>query len=178
LSVSQTVSVLVEFTVYDAMVTVSQSCDVAEGKLAITASGALNFKWYDSQQTVIQATGNVLNLDGPFDTSYFVEGVDSNGNATPNLLEITVECTVLSTEELRAKVSIFPNPTQEYLTINHFSSQLSFDVYDIMGKKIEVEILKNERGVTELNVSNLRDGIYLINYKVGDKNEILRFIKN
>jgi hypothetical protein len=178
LSVSQTVSVLVEFTVYDAMVTVSQSCDVAEGKLAITASGALNYKWYDSQQTVIQATGNVLNLDGPYDTSYFVEGVDSNGNATPNLLEITVECTVLSTEELRAKVSIFPNPTQEYLTINHFSSQLSFDVYDIMGKKIEVEILKNERGVTELNVSNLRDGIYLINYKVGDKNEILRFIKN
>lgn len=178
LSATATVSVIVEFTVYDAVISAVQDCNVAEGKLTITANGAIDYRWYDANQNLLQGSGKILNLAGPYESSYFVEGVDSNGNATPEKLEVSVQCAVLSVEDKIAMVNVYPNPAQEVLVISHFSQSLSFTLYDIMGKKLETNILKNQPGRTELNVKDLPRGIYLINYQVGDKSEILRFIKN
>ncbi|MEO9474405.1 MAG: Ig-like domain-containing protein [Cyclobacteriaceae bacterium] len=177
-SASQTVDIEVVFTVYDATVLVDQNCNVEAGELTLTASGAIDYKWYDVDDNVIQATGSVLLLEGPYSAFYYVEGVDANGYATPEKAEIAVECTILSTSELQSRIEVYPNPTSEKLIISHLMDDFTFEVFDIMGKHVKVEVLRSESGSTELDVSSLAGGVYLINYQLKGETKVLRFVKN
>lgn len=177
-SASQTVDIEVVFTVYDATVLVDQNCNVEAGELTLIASGALDYKWYDVDDNVIQATGSELLLEGPYSAFYYVEGVDANGYATPEKVEIVVECTILSTSELQSRIEIYPNPTSERLVISHMMNDFTFETFDIMGKRVKVDVLRSHSGSTELDVSSLAGGVYLINYQLKGETKVLRFVKN
>jgi hypothetical protein len=178
LSISKTVNVNVEFTVYDAQVSAVQNCNQTEGKLEISASGAVDYIWYNSDEERIQDGGAVLSVSGSLDPVYYVEGVDSNGNATPEKVMVSVECVLLSVADLSPKVEVFPNPTFDKLTISGSFDALAFDVFDIMGKRVNLKIINEEKGKVELDVSGLSSGVFLINYKIGEQTKIIRFIKN
>ena len=64
-------------------------------------------------------------------------------------------------------VVAYPNPTQDILMIQGIEEQ-SLRVFDLQGR-----LLKTENG-TQVNVSNLAEGTYLL--QVGT--QVVRFIKN
>lgn len=65
------------------------------------------------------------------------------------------------------QIVVYPNPTQDILHIHGIEAQ-DLRVYDLQGR-----LLKTENG-TQVNVSNLAEGTYLL--QVGTK--VVRFIKN
>jgi len=80
-----------------------------------------------------------------------------------------------SNEEIDDKpISLFPNPSSEFinlsaeLPINHIS------IYDLNG--LIVFSLKGD-DIKEINVSELASGTYFLKSKTDEKNQITRFIK-
>lgn len=61
-------------------------------------------------------------------------------------------------------ISIFPNPTKDFLNFEGFNSNVNVTVYDVLGKLVLVKALSVGE---KLDVSNLTNGIYTI--KLNDK---------
>lgn len=75
--------------------------------------------------------------------------------------------TAVENVEGNNQIVIYPNPTQDILHIHGIEVQ-DLRVYDLQGR-----LLKTENG-TQVNVSNLAEGTYLL--QVGT--QVVRFIKN
>ena len=64
------------------------------------------------------------------------------------------------------QISVYPNPANNYVFINNATNEvLKIDIHDIRGAFIKT--LKIENGKTQVNISDLHSGIYLINYVKG-----------
>ncbi|WP_431135263.1 T9SS type A sorting domain-containing protein [Psychroserpens mesophilus] len=76
-------------------------------------------------------------------------------------------------------IHLYPNPTHSILHIEFNSSEtnLTLEVFDILGKQVLNRITDSE-GFSNIDVSNLENGLYLIKIVTGDKTETKRFIKN
>lgn len=85
----------------------------------------------------------------------------------------------LSQNEVENKkgIKIYPNPTTNILNINNFYAvPVEFRVINQLG---QVVITFQEESLKSLDVSNLSDGIYFLNFYFADGNsETLKFIKN
>ncbi len=72
----------------------------------------------------------------------------------------------------KSKVSIYPNPTTEYLNINSASKISAVQIFDISGKKVNAELVDNK-----VNVQNLAKGSYVIKITDGSGTTSQKFIK-
>jgi hypothetical protein len=67
---------------------------------------------------------------------------------------------VLSVSDVQFQnLTIYPNPTKDYLTFEGFNTNINVTVYDVLGKQVRV---KNVTNGETLNVSELAAGIYTI----------------
>ena len=82
--------------------------------------------------------------------------------------------------ELNISLSIFPNPTSDFLTLKVEGSnieKLSFELLDVQGKLILSEQITNQN--SQLAVSTLARGSYFINIlKANKKIQTFKIIKN
>jgi chitinase len=63
-------------------------------------------------------------------------------------------------------IEAFPNPATDIINFNSVNGIESIQVFDYMGKQVfEKEIYNN---IYQLNISNLRDGIYILQIKTND----------
>jgi len=72
-------------------------------------------------------------------------------------------------EMLEASISVYPNPASDRLYIDLGEMQfnnINVEIYDIVGKKINTEILDGYTNRYELNLSNCQNGFYLVNINV------------
>ena len=88
--------------------------------------------------------------------------------ATGAMLHFAVATTTLNsnTFEDTFKISFYPNPTKEYLTINlglNPEDNYTLQIIDINGKIVQTEIISNPKQLETINVSKLSKGIYLAN---------------
>ena len=72
----------------------------------------------------------------------------------------------------KAKVSIYPNPTTDYLNVSSASKISSVEVYDISGKRVKAELVDNK-----VDVQNLAKGSYVIKITDGSGSTSQKFIK-
>ena len=127
----------------------------------VNFSGNPNLQYVccDSEQRVyIQ---NQALLSGNFDTI-----VDSDCVSEGILGTETVE-------NLQDKISLFPNPTQDYVTISNVGTIESNTLFDLNGRVIKVI----NGGSNRIDVSDLENGIYFVNIKTNNTLETLKFIK-
>jgi len=83
---------------------------------------------------------------------------------------------VLNTENFTlAKVSLYPNPTTNFINISSENNIQKASIYNILGKVVET-IYINEKS-KRINVSNLSSGIYLIRYTMDNATGTAKFIK-
>ena len=96
--------------------------------------------------------------------------VDSIPNVTPNQ-HITVEegNGILSTQnfDLNNQLTITPNPADQLIYLKADQPIQEINIYDINGKKIKRKMFKNQSS-TELNINDLKSGIYFIKAKIND----------
>ena len=126
------------------------------GTLSIPFTEYSGINFNDIGQLVISATGatNPVYIDN----IYF-----SNGSA-------------LSTSKFTlAKVSLYPNPTTNFINISSEKDIQKAIVYNVLGKL--VKSLNINQKSKNIDVSNLNSGIYLIKYVVDNKVGTAKFIK-
>lgn len=72
----------------------------------------------------------------------------------------------------KAKLSVYPNPTSDYLKINTAEKVSSVEVFDVAGNKVSV----NYDG-SSVDVKSLAKGVYLVKVSFGSEVMVQKFIK-
>ncbi|MCX6294609.1 MAG: T9SS type A sorting domain-containing protein [Bacteroidetes bacterium] len=97
-------------------------------------------------------------------------------NLTPcgQLLFASVPIQVISNNN---SLSIYPNPAKENITINFTSSSknVSVRIYDATGRL--VKNIHIQSGENSINISELENGLYLLNLQDGNNSVTKRFVK-
>ena len=113
--------------------------------------------------------------------SGIVQDVSSIKLNQVNVIQETSGTTgVSSIQYVKTDVKVFPNPTKDYLNIklDDNAGNGKIEVKDVFGKTVKKVSFDNANGENiRLNVSNLEDGIYLLNIEFGTVNVTKKFIK-
>jgi hypothetical protein len=65
-------------------------------------------------------------------------------------------------------VSVFPNPSQDYITVKSSETITNVEIYSALGKEVMSTTLKT------INISELSSGIYLMNISLNSGNKVVR----
>jgi surface protein len=85
-----------------------------------------------------------------------------------------LDCATASIEDIEnTVVTIYPNPTTHFLSINGIENPVNITIYNILGKEVMSAISSNK-----VAVKSLPNGVYVIRIKDGLKEIIKKFIKN
>ena len=87
--------------------------------------------------------------------------------------ELSNTSTGIVNNSTNVEFSVYPNPVKNNLTVNFYcekNSKAIFTLTDLLGKKVKDFTFNTFTGINEvnLNISNLIDGIYLINFNNND----------
>lgn len=106
---------------------------------------------------------NVVNENGFFHDETQIE--ESAVGTRAHLMKLIKSKSSSTDDFLKGKINVYPNPVQEILNIDLsdelLSNQLSYALYDLLGK----QIANGSLGVSQnhqINVSNLATGVYLL----------------
>ena len=84
----------------------------------------------------------------------------AGGSLIP-LPSLAIPTGISEKSELRSTISVYPNPFSNSLSIKNDNKNIEVSLFDLTGKLVSVPQAANA-GVTELNTSNLENGIYLL----------------
>ena len=114
---------------------------------------------------------------------YFNENDNKiNLSGVQTAIDSALNSFVLTTSDLESTFSlnVFPNPTQDKLTINyHFNKneEVIFEIVDLLGKKIKRSVVFNSSGnnTTNLDISKITSGNYILQCHTSEGTENLKF---
>ena len=110
-------------------------------------------------------------VDDPAYSSANWPYIDPNSTFVANEEECSLVSVAVNTFELG--ISVYPNPTNNYLFIEGNKNSISFSIYNLLGKK--VMSVKNSNRV---DVRDLSNGVYTIRISDGVSQTDRKFIKN
>jgi len=125
---------------------------------------------FTSVQTTYQTFSSPLTITGTPDSIIFLANSGSNPGSVLKLDDLEFSGGDVSVGEIISNdlFSMYPNPASEVVTLNlESNSNYSFYVYNVIGKLVDSRV--NANGPTELNVSELPKGTYLIRISSGNK---------
>ena len=157
--------------------------------LDVSNNTALIYLWCTSNQltSLDVRNGNSTNFtdfdstNNPNLTCIFVDDASystanwTDVNATTTFVNDEAECAGLSIEDntFGLGVSVYPNPTDNYLFIEGNKNPISISIYNLLGK--EVLSINNTKNI---NVQALPSGVYVIRILDGVRQTNMKFIKN
>jgi hypothetical protein len=150
----------------------------ANGFILSTGAGAASYTWFYNGTAITGATTNqytVLQAG-----NYRVTIADVNGCKNSSDDFNAVITGINDVELLGYKISLFPNPVMNYVTINvapnnTVSKTFTATLSDIYGKTISVQKLKD--GVNKIHMTTLPQGHYFVTIKNGNTVKTLKLIK-
>lgn len=101
---------------------------------------------------------------GPSGANSDYIGVDSFSVTRPTMAVSDVN---------KAKLSVYPNPTSDFLKINSESKVVSVDVFDLSGKNVNAKF-----DGTAVDVQALAKGTYMVRINLGSEVTVQKFIKD
>ncbi|MEQ8241401.1 MAG: tandem-95 repeat protein, partial [Cyclobacteriaceae bacterium] len=162
--VTDVATLSVAFTIYDVTVTVDIDQECSEGKKAVSASGAFTYNWYDADNNLIGTKQESLTLEPGI---YEVVGVDAMDNTAPARVSFeVVECATLNLVE--PEMSIYPNPTSDWLYIENLSENVEIRMFDAMGRMHNLDFQSVGSGF-KVDMTTLPSGMYFIRTNVNNK---------
>lgn len=113
-----------------------------------------------------------FNQNNGLNTANFTAAVN-NAIATSGVNETT---------QTDFKMSIYPNPANNLLTVNYHlnnASEISFDIYNLLGTKVKsFASFKQNSGFhleSQFDTESLNNGIYFLKINAGENSQIIRF---
>ncbi|MDB4299111.1 T9SS type A sorting domain-containing protein [Flavobacteriaceae bacterium] len=116
----------------------------------------------------------VLTIDEDYNNNGDPTDDDTDNSGIADYLEANVALSIESFENQNLKM--FPNPSNDLVTIKASNQISNISIYNVQGKQVNLEIIKNS--VSELNFSviNLENGIYFIKIQNEFKETIMKLI--
>ncbi len=133
-----------------------------------------------AQESLTAASGEATGTGGMVSYSIgqaiYSTATGTNGSVEPGVQQPYKISTTVGINEttIRLELSIYPNPTTNYLTLKtEDNTNLSYQLYDFQGKIIENEIVSNNS--TRISLEEQPTGIYFLN--VVKSNRIVKTFK-
>lgn len=138
---------------------------------SLTAGGASTYTWNTA------ATTTVIAVSPTVTTSYTVTGAASNGCSNVATITQSVSaCTgILSASNGQSSINVYPNPSNGVFTIDLISAS-NVTVVDVLSKVVYTEQLKD--GKHNINLSNLKNGIYILKAESNGVVKTVRLVKD
>ena len=114
----------------------------------------------------------VPNFSGEVNFTYEVSDGENSANASVTI-KVDADSYLGVNDQNITNISIYPNPVVNKLFIQGLLDVSETSIYDVLGKLV----LSNTTS-TEIDVSNLKKGIYTIKIEAEQKETIKKFIKN
>ena len=140
-----------------------------------------------AQESVSTTGGNASGSGGSASYSvgqmFYTTNTGANGSVAQGVqqpFEISVVTGIKEAKDINLSVSVYPNPTNDYLTVkvdNYETANLKYMVFDINGKLLQT--VKATGGETQIETSQLVPANYFV--KVLDNNreiKVFKIIKN
>ena len=131
--------------------------------------------YYLGQVYMLEAYGSVVEYYYPSVSSTYCNGADARQSLIANsgwiITDDGYDCSNLSLSENKLDISLYPNPTSNYVYINS-DIELEAVVFDLLGKEL---LRENING--RLDISCLEKGTYIINLTDGINTSTHKIIK-
>ena len=104
------------------------------------------------------------NNTNPQDPITSAQGVNPFSSEKMGSITITLEDVVLGINDFNTEniIKVFPNPCNDIITVSLSNSEIkTIHIYNILGEKINT-IQSNNKSQIEINISDLKSGIYLL----------------
>ncbi len=104
-------------------------------------------------------------------------GVNSCGTGMPSdsLLIHVDDCTIVKEHDKSFFVTVNPNPVDDFVTINSSAAITEISIFNATGKQVLQTNTQNTS--TQLKVSSLPSGIYVVSVKTRSGDRALKFVK-
>lgn len=140
---------------------------------SLSVSGAVNYTWSTG------ATTSVITVSPANTTSYSATGQFLNGCLNTNTINIQVSpCTTINeATDLGELVKVYPNPASSKISVfnSGFINAATVELVDLTGKIIMSSVLIG--GNTELDLAEIKKGMYFIKIRSGEKEIVKKIIK-
>ncbi|MBS4041905.1 MAG: fibronectin type III domain-containing protein [Flavobacteriales bacterium] len=130
-----------------------------DATLAQIVINPTNAKWYASESDALAAINELpLSTVLVSGTTYYAVNVVNNCASQP--FAVTVTVTLGINNNNLSLVKIYPNPTSDYLTIQHSVSIQKIELYNLLGQLVkEVKVSSN---IEQISLNQLSKGTYLL----------------
>ncbi len=88
---------------------------------------------------------------------------------------ITVVQPLAIEDKFAVNVKYFPNPVTNNLTVTSLISLDAYQVYDILGKQVQAGSV--DSNVADINMANLKTGVYFVKVQSGDLQKSFKVVK-
>lgn len=141
-----------------------------------------NIKWYISQNPLVGKNSKTNDTPLPL-TTVLVDGTTYYASQTINGVESKERLAVtaksngaLSTPDfVLPNFTCYPNPVQHSLTITNTAVIDEVEIFSVTGKSILVKKINSEH--SEIDLSNVSSGFYLLKVKSGGKTKTVKIVK-
>lgn len=148
------------------------------GSLTISAPpGYQSYMWSNN------ATTHSISVEytvSPGTFLYYVTVVDAEGcdGASDTLQVIVSECaTSMNTNGTIEQLQVFPNPASDVLTIEPSTKgEYELRIYDLQGRVLQR--LSALKGKQQINLQQLHNGVYMLEYTAPENKQYYKIIKN
>ena len=174
-------------------VTATSNSPVCKGgtiQLSATSEFGASYKWAKGSTVYTGQNPSILNAKTSDGGLYTVFITGNNGCIVKKEVLVTVSpvpCVAPrlatdETEEIDMQVNAYPNPVTNTLTVEvtlKETSKLSLQLFNSMGKESGTWQLNDESTVhkTELNMSELQGGVYVLQAQAGKQKVVKRVVK-
>ncbi|WP_298345159.1 T9SS type A sorting domain-containing protein [uncultured Algibacter sp.] len=102
----------------------------------------------------------ILTIDEDYNNNGDPTDDDTDNSGIPDYLESNVALSILSFKKLNFKM--FPNPSNDLVTIKSSNTISNILIFDVQGKQVDLEIIKDSISEIYFSVKDLKSGIYFI----------------
>lgn len=116
----------------------------------------------------------VLTIDEDYNNNGDPTDDDTDNSGIPDYLEANVALSIESFE--KKNIKMFPNPSNNLVTIQDSNQISNISIFDVQGKKMNLETLKKSFSELKFSVKNLESGIYFVKIQNGFEENIMKLI--
>ena len=146
--------------VFDVSISTTPDDGSGTGRIDIDVVGGL--PPYQIEWGHLSEPNDLTSLDDLQQGSYSLRVTDSRGCSAFLIAEVESKLILSSDPAIFTDISVFPNPAVDVLTIESADPLSDFLMYDISGRQVDVNARKYGNVRVEIDVSQLRRGIYVL----------------
>lgn len=157
-------------------ISVEFTYDPVNGVITYTIDGVkstLSINNYTITKNLVPSQHNLINqvIATPANTMVNTGALDNYSLTAVNAATLGV--VTVGEIEKTANVSIYPNPTADYINVKSTSKVISVNVVDLSGKSV----VSKKSADSQIDVRNLTKGTYIITVETDNGTETKKFIK-